>query len=76
MLSNGEETAVEIAKRVIRDKSSVYEKPQPISKSIIQIPYHDPSENQLAEAANQSQNITKEYIEASILKGFLGEFRG
>jgi hypothetical protein len=68
LLASGEETAIEIARRVIQDKSSVYKKPQSIPMGILRIPYQDPNENKLVEAAGHSQNIIKEYIEASILK--------
>jgi hypothetical protein len=68
LLSSGEETAIEVAKRVILDKSSAYKTTKPISMGIIRNRYQDSRENKLVEAAAQSQNIAKEYIEASILK--------
>lgn len=59
----GEETAVEVARRVIRDKSpvTVGSHPRPIAMAAMVV-YQDSSENRLVEAANNCGPIIEEYI--------------
>lgn len=65
MLSHGEETPVEIARRVIRDKSSVYKNNTSTATSAPRsnaFKFLNPYENQLVEAADQSEKMIEEHI--------------
>lgn len=69
LLCKGGETTTEIARRVIKDKTTAYITPSPHHQftGVFKRRYRDPDENRLVEAATQSEKLIESYIEAQIL---------
>lgn len=69
LLCKGGETTTEIARRVIKDKTTAYITPPPHHQitGVVKNRYRDPNENRLVEASTQSEKLIESYIEAQIL---------